>query len=249
MSAILRLPMNKDGLDFICGDVHGRFTKLKESLVAAGFQKDVDRLILVGDLVDRGAESPEVLDFLDEYKPVSARGNHEAMLLDYCWNKKDVDPQRVDRLGQTWFFKITPDLRSRIVKRFQEFPLMIEVPTPLGAVIVCHAQLSARSWGYCLDVFDRGDPARREYLAREALWGTSRMKTMDDSRVEGCRAVVVGHYGVKEHTILGNHHYIDTGAWLEKSDHPFYFLDASSLRQATKSTQRPIVLADEDIPY
>ena len=65
---------------FIIGDVHGCLNELKKII------KDIDRLktriICVGDLIDRGKNSIEVLDFIIENKIESVLGNHEYMMLE-----------------------------------------------------------------------------------------------------------------------------------------------------------------------
>ncbi len=66
------------------GDIHGCFTAL-ETLVAAAKLGPNDQLVTLGDYVDRGPQSRQVLDWLiarSELGPVaSLRGNHELMML------------------------------------------------------------------------------------------------------------------------------------------------------------------------
>lgn len=74
------------GRRIIIGDIHGCFLTLKTLL-----EKDLnitkeDNLYFVGDFIDRGPASREVLDYLIDlqwknFKLVSVRGNHEDMLL------------------------------------------------------------------------------------------------------------------------------------------------------------------------
>ena len=61
----------------LVGDIHGCYEELQELLVAARIQAS-DRIISVGDLADRGPESPQVLEFFLE-RPNSQviMGNHE----------------------------------------------------------------------------------------------------------------------------------------------------------------------------
>ena len=49
-----RLAPNSQGTDWVCSDLHGHLPLLKEKLNKAGFNPQIDRLILVGDLIDRG---------------------------------------------------------------------------------------------------------------------------------------------------------------------------------------------------
>ena len=64
---IKRFSKNLVGRDFVVGDIHGAFTKLKQALEKIEFNTEVDRLFCVGDLVDRGGENEQATDWL--FKP------------------------------------------------------------------------------------------------------------------------------------------------------------------------------------
>src|SRR3990167_4053677 len=72
-----RYPPNDKGRDFAVGDIHGHFTLLQEALDRVEFDPEIDRLFSVGDLVDRGPECRQVLNWLAKpwFHPV--RGNHD----------------------------------------------------------------------------------------------------------------------------------------------------------------------------
>jgi len=64
----------------VIGDVAGQLDALKRLI--AQFPKDKE-IIFVGDLVDRGPMSPQVIDFCMENKYTCLRGNHEDMMIDF----------------------------------------------------------------------------------------------------------------------------------------------------------------------
>jgi len=80
---------------FAIGDIHGCFDSLKELVEnKIQLQKD-DKLILLGDYIDRGDKSKEVVDFIIElsengYDVIPLLGNHEAMLLDAFEDEKNI---------------------------------------------------------------------------------------------------------------------------------------------------------------
>jgi len=45
---------NTEGQDFFVGDIHGMYNLLMSQLNLLGFDRNVDRLFSVGDIVDRG---------------------------------------------------------------------------------------------------------------------------------------------------------------------------------------------------
>lgn len=67
-------------MTYIIGDVHGEF----ESLLQLVNKLPVDaNLIFVGDLVDRGKKSKEVIEFIRKNRFKVVLGNHEKMMIDY----------------------------------------------------------------------------------------------------------------------------------------------------------------------
>ena len=66
--------------NIIVGDVHGMFDELIDLLNAVNPETD-DRVVFVGDLVDKGPDSPEVVTFLrsfaEDHDVVLVEGNHE----------------------------------------------------------------------------------------------------------------------------------------------------------------------------
>lgn len=68
------------------GDVHGELFKLK-SLIGRLFLQEDDVLVFLGDYIDRGKYSFEVIEYLielsDQFNCVFLKGNHELMFIDY----------------------------------------------------------------------------------------------------------------------------------------------------------------------
>jgi hypothetical protein len=73
-------PHGKRRLIFI-GDVHGCKQELLHLLHKTKFNTESDQLILVGDIVSKGPDTPGTLDELIKLKAISVRGNHEDRLL------------------------------------------------------------------------------------------------------------------------------------------------------------------------
>lgn len=74
---------------FVIGDVHGCYDALVNLLEVSGIRLGVDRLVLLGDYIDRGQQEHEVLAFLMQLRKqygtdliIPLRGNHEQMLLE-----------------------------------------------------------------------------------------------------------------------------------------------------------------------
>ncbi len=73
---------------FAIGDIHGCYDKLSELVQLIPFDPSNDTLVFIGDYIDRGPGSFEVVAYLVELKTrlpgtVFLKGNHEEMLADY----------------------------------------------------------------------------------------------------------------------------------------------------------------------
>jgi len=66
---------------FVVGDVHGQFEALMLLVEKINLQSD-DQLYFLGDLIDRGPRSAEVVEWVKVNKFPCIKGNHEIMCLD-----------------------------------------------------------------------------------------------------------------------------------------------------------------------
>ena len=81
---------------YVVSDIHGYYTALKTALAERGFFEDQNphKLIVCGDLYDRGTESRQlqdfVLDLLSKDQIILIRGNHEDLAKDLLkdWDRK-----------------------------------------------------------------------------------------------------------------------------------------------------------------
>lgn len=79
---------------WIVGDIHGCFFTLKTLLKRFEDDYDQNLLVFVGDLIDRGPFSREVVgivrSLVDNKKAICLRGNHEQMAIDAHKNSADA---------------------------------------------------------------------------------------------------------------------------------------------------------------
>ena len=70
---------------YVVADTHGYYTELRHALQEAGFDEDKDpcKLVVCGDLFDRGQEATElqayILQLMNEDRVILIRGNHEDL--------------------------------------------------------------------------------------------------------------------------------------------------------------------------
>ncbi len=81
------------------GDVHGHYDSLMSLLEAIAPGSD-DQIYFLGDLIDRGPQSAQVVKFIIENNYQCLLGNHEQMLLDVLGNGKDAPMDKF----QAWIY-------------------------------------------------------------------------------------------------------------------------------------------------
>jgi predicted phosphodiesterase len=74
---------------FVVGDIHGRCAQLHTLLEMLPREEQVDTLVFLGDLIDRGPDVPGCVEHVfnlareNSERVICLRGNHEQMLLDF----------------------------------------------------------------------------------------------------------------------------------------------------------------------
>lgn len=229
-----RFERNTVGRDLIVGDVHGYFTMLQAALDAVGFDPACDRLFSVGDLVDRGPECDRVLEWLDKPWFFAVQGNHEDMAI--RWPDGHMPADNYLANGGGWNMSNPEALQRDIAEALRVLPLAIEIDTAAGLVGIVHAECPFNDWDkFRQAIGDAGASLTRTMMDRiegVAQWSRTRIDYGDKATVYGVHALVVGHTPVPERQILGNVHYIDTGAWLGSRcpwEPRFTILDAATL--------------------
>lgn len=214
MTFVRRFERNTNGRDFVVGDVHGCFDRLRAAMCQANFNEATDRLFSVGDLVDRGPSSHEAVEWLDKQWFFAVRGNHEQMAIEADLGQTDPGMHVIN--GGAWFYLLSEPERNHAARIFAELPYAIEVETADGTFGLVHAEVPNDDWIFfttMLESAERLTPANFDHLERFALWGRDIIRGR--SAFEGVGnidRVYVGHTPVKDWQIVGNVHYIDTGA-------------------------------------
>lgn len=216
------LSVNEQGNDFFIGDIHGAFDELSEHLNHIHFNPKTDRLICVGDLLDRGQDSFQALDWLQRPYVFSVRGNHEEMYLQ--WQNLKKNERKAYEMdfyfpnGGEWVQQHTEEEHRLLAQCIQELPYMLIVPNRLGKNIgVVHAGLpDGAAWP------EFSNTPITQSSSRDMLWSTDRLFShlgqsskhiFDEGIIPGLDAVVCGHIKVAEPIWAGNFLYLETQGW------------------------------------
>jgi len=211
MPTLERLPENFKGRDFVVGDLHGSYEELFVELDRHCFDLEVDRLISVGDLIDRGAYSYQCLQLTEEPWFFTVWGNHEALMFK---GLKDGLGSEAFRLwmqnGGEWALKYNLDeLRYLIEKKAKVMPLAIELHVEGKAIGIAHAAVPSDDWG---NFHNPLTPKQRDTViwSRTDLLGA--LEGREPVAVRGVDYVIFGHTPLETPTRIGNRLYLDTGA-------------------------------------
>jgi len=209
---------------FIIGDIHGCLEMLKRLMDKIAWRPGKDRLIFLGDYIDRGKDSKGVVDYILALKRCSSRiecliGNHEAIFLDYL---KGADPG-LFLLNGGWdtmesYHADSPQDRGNLIP-----PDHMDFYQSLGSVIeleefyIVHAGFKPG-----LDI--------AKQTPRDMLW------IRDPFIYSNCdfgKRVIFGHTPFYEPLIMGNKIGLDTGAvygnrltCLELPEFRFHYVEA-----------------------
>lgn len=216
---VLRLPKNATGRDFVAGDIHGAFDLLWNAMKEGGFNRKQDRLLIPGDLIDRGPGSSRVAKFLKEPYVYASRGNHEQMLID-LYDSGIPDPEVIECLarmninGMRWLKDTTPEQRLEIVGLLRELPIAIHVESDRGTYGLVHADVPKdMTWPAFLEKIEKGDKKVIDFALGMVDESRERIDSKRTDGVQGVGRVFVGHTIQKGgYRIFANVIAIDTAA-------------------------------------
>lgn len=206
----------------IIGDVHGCFDELRALLARLGYEisrndegyavshAEGRRAIFLGDLVDRGPATPEVLRLVMDMRAsgmaLCVPGNHDVKLMRKLKGRNvQITHGLAESLAQ--LEEESPEFKARVVDFIDD--LVSHYVLDDGKLVVAHAGLKAELQG-------RGSGAVRDF----ALYGETTGETDEyglpvrydwASEYRGRAMVVYGHTPVLEPEWLNNTINIDTG--------------------------------------
>lgn len=217
------------------GDIHGMASEL-ESLLQKLLPLDPDtHLVFCGDLIDRGPESPRVLDLITEVyekypgQVFFVRGNHDWMLQTYCVNSNTgwmtfIGPT-IEQMKVEWGIPNTnPDTIMQVLKDQGIWKWYFEEALPYYETkdLICtHAPLDyiqLNMYGamdYEEDFKDSGHELSFRYLLDRGMDLMWQFTNEDDKRVDDLvkKFKICGHQFKhhKQPRVFRSRAYIDTG--------------------------------------
>jgi len=203
----VRVPPNPQGRDFVIGDLHGHCDALEGALERERFDPTRDRLFSVGDLVDRGPDSPGAAALIAEPWFHAVRGNHEDMLLRALAGERDIaDVWRANGGGWALEGEGVNAAGHAAGALCARLPLALTIEHRSGRRFgVCHAEYPVEDWSLVATL--AGNARAREQM----LWGRTRIRRDQLPAVRGVDWTIHGHTIVDAPLRVANALFIDTG--------------------------------------
>ena len=137
------------------GDVHGQYEKLKTLMRRIKFDPAQDILVFLGDLMDRGPESLQCLDYVMHLQKqhseavICLMGNHEREMLDYfdalAKTRDELDVRLLNRTSQWLVYggdKTLPQLQElgpKALRHRLDYARNLPLYYRIGDYYFCHA--------------------------------------------------------------------------------------------------------------
>lgn len=217
---VFRVPQNTR--IYAIGDIHGHLDLLQgllNSIISDVQARPSERtqLVFLGDYIDRGPASKEVIDCLlklmRDDSAVFLRGNHEQVMLDFLADASTMRNWRHYGAVETLESYAVPTHKIKQGFGFEEAQTVLRQRLPrahlefLEATVPCH---EAGDYYFCHAGIDpRRDLARQS--AKDLLW--IRREFLEDQTIHD-KKIVHGHTPVKKPEIRRNRINVDTGAYM-----------------------------------
>lgn len=183
----------------VIGDIHGCSAELSELLKKVDYNTQKDRLICVGDLLDKGPYGPEVVAMLKAYKADVVMGNHEEKFVRFHKHemKRKADPKHKNpmRFSEQKYRDYEILVQTELIDWLATFPSFIKLGDKM---VVVHAGVVP---GFPIERQDPKQTIRVRYLHKDTekmMSLTEDLKRPPDSvfwtdRWRGPYHVIYGH--------------------------------------------------------
>jgi serine/threonine protein phosphatase 1 len=248
MRLIHRHSANLNGRDFVVGDLHGCLFHLERLLENARFDPAIDRVFSVGDLADRGPDSPGCLLLLNEPWFYPVLGNHDLCLLQFlrgleAGKKSSEAEEALDILlynGGDWILdEIKPLLLKmpELASTLESVPLIRTIGSPedpsrfhvlhgdlyLATTVLTDIELDRIATDLPEeDLVLEGSEITARDFTQHLTWSRRLFKNPGHygnfSTLPGLSPTYVGHSIVTSLRQVASHIYIDGGVFLPPDD-------------------------------
>lgn len=247
---------------YVTSDTHGFFTPFKAALTEAGFfaDKEPHKLVVCGDLFDRGQEALAlqdfILDLMDKDQVILIKGNHEDLAMDLIQDWLGEKRKRHHHLNGTMDTicqltnktMIDVNIDYHVEDLFAETPYIRKIIPAMVDHFETDHYIFVHGWIpflYENDVFIRIDDwlhaDEKKWI--EARWANGMLAAYHGIIEEG-KTIVCGHW----HTSFGHFYYENEGTEFDENANfnPYYAKGIIALDACTAFSGKVNCIVIED---
>lgn len=254
---------------YVTADVHGFFSELKTALIEKGFfhDKEPHKLVICGDLFDRGTEALQLQEFILELlakdEVILIKGNHEDLALELLntWHKGSLH-QRVHHTNGTidTICQLTGNTvydiyfaPEKVRHDFLKSPfIQTIIPSMVDYFETAH-YIFTHGWIPCTAI--NLSPCAKEYVlikdwrsADATAWDNARwtngMEAAHNGIIDPNKTIICGHW----HCSFGHAHYEMDGGEFDNNPNftPYYGKGIIALDACTPVSKKVNCIVLED---
>lgn len=196
------ITIDNDTRVFIVGDLDGNYTKLETELTKVNFKPEEDVLISLGDIIDRGENSTQLVNYFQDIGAHVVLGNHEHMMLESLLSRDMFALRLWSQNGGKWHQSESVPALLTICKWLLKQPLAIKLEYQGHTIGISHTLPSSWDWNnFPTDIND---------LSWQLLWDRERFTKRQHISNTGVDFSVHGHNSTQQCRWIGNSLHIDT---------------------------------------
>jgi len=195
---------------FVMSDLHGHYSIMKDVLMANSFDENnpEHKLILCGDMFDRGKESLEVYEYLkrltEKEKAVVVLGNHDNFMIDFLTAQERVEfnceRNGLDETIKAFSRSAKYDFTVGQIKEYKE-EVLRDYPELLGWLQNLPLYFELENYIFVHAGFNTDIEDWRQSTVREFTWTKKfHLDDFDTSHID--KTIVCGHYRTSEMDFL-----------------------------------------------
>ncbi len=176
---------------FVLTDIHGQNNLFRKALKEVALKKS-DKLIILGDMIDRGRNSKGVLDTIflllnEGFDITCLMGNHEKLFLDAFLSTNDLNSWLMNGGDKTLSSFLTSSI-EKIPQRYIDFFKSLKYHYEFEQYILVHAALNMKISNPFSDI-------------ETLIWEREPLKYFDEGWLQG-RKVIHGHSPISQKEIM-----------------------------------------------
>jgi serine/threonine protein phosphatase 1 len=187
---------------FVVGDLDGNHRKLNDAMSLVSFDPKADKLICLGDMIDRGNDSLKILELMRELNALVVLGNHEHLMIESILNNDATAKLLWIKNGGAWHSSVPDEQLTSHCQWLLNQPLSIMVEYQGMKIGLSHTLPIKWSWDNL--------PVDKSAVVTALLWDRELFTKQKCTENSGVDFSIHGHNSTQMPIWINNTFHIDT---------------------------------------